>query len=305
MVDDRARRFDIAIVTYNTAAYLLRLIRSIAAVLPSGHVAAVHVWDNGSSDCSELVLDALASDCPWLRLHRSAGNMHHGPALDALLRACCSSPWVLLLDSDTEVRRNFVPELPALDDRRDILVGQVSPWAAPLYFYLAHLLINRARYLELPPFVHDGAPGIDLFQAVHDRCLPYHRFRWCDFVIHAGQASLRAVVARGETDIPFSGSPNPKAVCLRYPTRAPVMSCACARNSTRSCPPVGHAVRPGRLHLCSLPEASFRGRALRPFDTRRVLLNLAEERRRSGLPRAKPRDAAEPGIQRGFPLPRE
>src|SRR5262249_17021459 len=54
------------------------------------------------------------------------------------------------------------------------------------------------RYLELPPFRHHGAPGIDYFRAIEDQRRPYVRFRWCDYVRHVGQGSLRRVAARGD-----------------------------------------------------------------------------------------------------------
>jgi predicted O-methyltransferase YrrM len=195
--------FDVAIVNYNTDCHLLRLIRSVATVVPSRHLAAVHVWDNASTDSSREVLEALAREFPWLHPHFSRTNIHHGPALDILLREACTAPWVLILDADTEVLRDFVPHLPALDAGTVALVGQVSPWAAPLYFYLAHLLINRLMYLALPPFVHDGAPGRELFRAIHHRRHSYRRFRWCDDITHAGQASLREVYERGDTTHEF------------------------------------------------------------------------------------------------------
>jgi predicted O-methyltransferase YrrM len=72
-----------------------------------------------------------------------------------------------------------------------------------LYAYLAHLLVNRDRYLELPPFEDDGAPGRSYFAAIEQRRIPYRRFRWCDWIEHAGQASLRGLVARHETGHPL------------------------------------------------------------------------------------------------------
>lgn len=207
--------FDVAIVNYNTDHHLLRLVQSIAKVVPARHLAAVHVWDNASADSSRDVLETLAREFPWLHPHCSRTNIHHGPALDVLLREACTSPWVLILDADTEVLRDFVPHLPALDVGACALVGQVSPWAAPLYFYLAHLMIDRGMYQTLPSFIHDGAPGVELFRAVHHRRVSYQRFRWCDYVAHAGQASLRAVYERGDTTHEFF--PFAKAESLANP----------------------------------------------------------------------------------------
>ncbi len=195
--------FDVAVVSYNTDLYLHHLLVSLGDNLPANRVDVIHVWDNGSSDSTPALLAAFAAREPRLRVHRASANIHHGPALDRLLRRHCTAEWVLLLDADTEVRRDFVPSLPIRANAYPAFVGQIHPQTPHLYAYLAHLLIHRPTYLELPPFRHDGAPGDEFFRAVEARGLPYERFRWCDYVRHAGQASLRAVHARAETSHPF------------------------------------------------------------------------------------------------------
>lgn len=195
--------FDVAVVSYNTDSYLHNLLVSLRDNLPAGRVGAVHVWDNGSSDSTPALLAAFAARAPWLRVHRAPANIHHGPALDRLLRRHCTAEWVLLLDADTEVQRDFVPQLPLRANAYPAFIGQIHPQMPHLYAYLAHLLIHRPTYLGLPPFRHDGAPGDEFFRAVAAGRLPYERFRWCDYVTHAGQASLRALHARAETTHPF------------------------------------------------------------------------------------------------------
>jgi predicted O-methyltransferase YrrM len=193
---------DVAIVNYNTDFYLHNLLCSIRDRLPLARIARVHVWDNGSSDGSLAMLRVFAGRAPWLRIYRSPVNLYHGPALDRLLRRHCTQPWVLLLDSDTEILGDFFPRLPPLDDGT-VFVGQLSAAAHQLYPFLCHLLLNRDRYLRLPPFRHHGAPGIDLFRHVESHGLPYRRFRWSDWVRHYGQGTLRAVYAAGETGNDF------------------------------------------------------------------------------------------------------
>jgi predicted O-methyltransferase YrrM len=194
---------DVAIVNYNTDLYLHNLLVSLRDTLPAGRVAAVYVWDNGSSDSTPSLLAAFAARAPWLRVHRAPANIHHGPALDRLLRRHCTAEWVLVLDADTEVRRDFGPHLPLRDHTRPAFVGQIHPQMPHLYAYLAHLMIHRPTYLGLPSFRNDGAPGDEYFRAIEKGQWPYERFRWCDYVAHAGQASLRAVHARSETTHPF------------------------------------------------------------------------------------------------------
>jgi predicted O-methyltransferase YrrM len=199
----RVTSFDVAIVCYNTDAYLHGLLASLRDVLPQDRLGEVHVWDNGSSDATRAMASAFTNVAPWLRVHRSDVNVQHGPALDALLRSHCTAEWVLVLDADTEVLRDFVPSLPCWAGEPPAFIGQIHPQMPHLYAYLAHLLIHRPTYLALPPFRDDGAPGDELFRAIDARRLPYARFRWRDYVSHAGQASLRALHARGETAHPL------------------------------------------------------------------------------------------------------
>ncbi len=196
-------KFDIAIVNYNTDFYLLNVLSSIRRALPAGSFEACHVWDNGSADSSRAVLDEVGREVDWLRPHTSPSNLQHGPALDRLLRDHCRSEWVLVLDSDTTVRRDFRAALPELRGETPAFIGQIHPELSELYAYMCHLIVNRAWYLELPPFDTDGAPGRAFFRGVAERGIHWRRFRWCDHVEHHGQGTLHGVVQRGETAHPF------------------------------------------------------------------------------------------------------
>lgn len=196
-------RIDAAIVTHNTDFYLHNLLASIRGRLPAGRFGEVHVWDNASSDTTSELLRRFAKEVSWLRFHRSETNIHHGPALDALLRRHCEAEWVLLLDSDTEILRDFAPDLPPLGSIPPAFVGQIHPQMPGLYAYLAHLLIHRTTYLNLSPFRHHGAPGIAFFRCLEERRAPYVRFRWSDYVSHFGQATLREVYRRKERSNEF------------------------------------------------------------------------------------------------------
>jgi MMP 1-O-methyltransferase len=189
---------DVAVVSYGTHHLLLNLLRSLARTLVPAGLGQVHVWDNASPDRSREVLVRVQGEAPWLRIHLSPRNVHHGPALDALLREHARAEWVLLLDSDTEVRRDFRGALPPLGPVPPAFVGQLQPDLGPLHAYLAHLLVHRPTYLRLPPFRRGGAPAADYFRAVARRGLPFVRFRFRSFVDHLGQGTLRALSARGE-----------------------------------------------------------------------------------------------------------
>jgi predicted O-methyltransferase YrrM len=196
-------RFDIAVVNYNTDFHLLNVLSSIRRELPPASFGACHVWDNGSTDASGAVLAALGREVGWLQAHASPSNIHHGPALDRLLRDHCREEWVLVLDSDTTVRHDFRAALPELHGERPAFIGQVHPELSQLYAYMCHLLVNRAWYSELPSFDADGAPGRAFFRAVAARGIHWRRFRWVDHVEHHGQGTLRGVLERGETEHPL------------------------------------------------------------------------------------------------------
>lgn len=189
---------DVAIVSYNTDDYLFNLLESLAPLAAHGSIQRVCVWDNASSDSTATLLKRYAAAHAWLTVRLSSVNVHHGPALDVLLRTVCQAEWTLILDADTEIRAPFAAAIDRLDLHDVAFVGQIHPQMRHLYAYLAHLLINRARYLELPRFRHHGSPGIDYFAAIDRRRQPFLRFRWTDFIRHFGQSSLRRVAARGD-----------------------------------------------------------------------------------------------------------
>lgn len=195
--------FEIAVVSHQTDAYLLRLLTSIRKRVDPSRLAAVHVLDNASTDRTGELLGCFAAQVSWLRVHRSSRNLHHGPGLDLLLREACTSDWVLLLDSDTEVLSSLEGVVPDPAGPPPAFVGQIHPEPDELYAYLCHLLVHRPTYLSLSPFRAHGAPGLDYFRAVAARGLPYRRFRWRDHVRHFGQGTLRAIHRRGDTGNPL------------------------------------------------------------------------------------------------------
>lgn len=196
--DPAALKLDVAVVAHSTGGYLLNLLESIRERLDPAVLGEVHVWDNGSSDRTLELLALFSSEVPWLRVHASATNFHHGPALDLLLRHHVRGEWVLLLDADAELTVDPAAALAPLLGSRPAFVGQVHPEPDGFYLYLCHLLVNRPAYLTLPPFRRHGAPGVDLFREASERGVPWARFRWVDHVTHFGQAALRGVAARGE-----------------------------------------------------------------------------------------------------------
>jgi N-acetylglucosaminyl-diphospho-decaprenol L-rhamnosyltransferase len=112
-------RVSAVVVSFNTRAHLLRCLESLpAAALPLETV----VVDNASADGSA---DAVAARFPAVRLLRNAENVGFGRASNQGI-ALARAPYVLLLNSDAEVRPGAVEAMAALLDRRP-RVGAVGP----------------------------------------------------------------------------------------------------------------------------------------------------------------------------------
>jgi glycosyltransferase involved in cell wall biosynthesis len=133
---------------------------------------ALLVVDNGSADESTDYLRQLAKRDPAVEILLNATNLYHGPALHQGMIAI-STDFVFLLDSDVEILRGgFLesllrrfaedPLLYAIGkrgwtnryghppvDRRQPHTAYVHPFAC---------MIDRRKYLKLPPFEHHGAP---------------------------------------------------------------------------------------------------------------------------------------------------
>ena len=112
-------RVAIVVVSFNTREHLLRCLASLEAVLLPLEVIVV---DNASADGSA---DAVAERFPATQVVRNPENAGFGRASNQGL-ALARAPYVLLLNSDAEVRPGAVETLAALLDARP-RVGAVGP----------------------------------------------------------------------------------------------------------------------------------------------------------------------------------
>jgi GT2 family glycosyltransferase len=116
---DAGPRVSAVIVSFNTREHLLRALASLETVsLPLEAL----VVDNASGDGSA---DAVAERFPGARLVRNADNAGFARASNQGL-ALARAPYVLLLNSDAEVREGAVEAMAALLDARE-KVGAVGP----------------------------------------------------------------------------------------------------------------------------------------------------------------------------------
>ncbi|WP_208539106.1 glycosyltransferase family 2 protein [Algihabitans albus] len=96
---------DIVIVSYNTRDLTLACLRTVERETSVAH--RVIVVDNGSRDGSA---DAIAEAFPSVLLLRSAKNLGFAGAIN-LASGQLAAPWLLLLNSDAEVRDRAIDRL--------------------------------------------------------------------------------------------------------------------------------------------------------------------------------------------------
>ena len=88
----------VTIVTYNSATDIERCLRSLNAHFAplSEGSAEVHVVDNASSDDTPAILERLASEYGWLKLHFRGENLGFGPGNNVVLNSVPAKAHILL-----------------------------------------------------------------------------------------------------------------------------------------------------------------------------------------------------------------
>jgi glycosyltransferase involved in cell wall biosynthesis len=161
------REVTAVIVHFHTPDLLERAVSSFRRYYPETPLLLV---DNGSDERSTEVLYRLRSLHPaTTELLTHARNLHHGPAMDDAVHRL-TTPYVLFLDSDCTVVKGGCIErmlthlkggcyaagtLVHMNRRGfDVEPGRGGvPYIRPVC-----MLIDRAKYLTLPPFERHGAP---------------------------------------------------------------------------------------------------------------------------------------------------
>ncbi len=186
------------LVHYRTPDLLGAAVSSFRAAYPE---APVHIVDNGSGPADADFVRSLAADSGGLvTADFLEANVFHGPALDRALRAS-EAPYCFVLDSDTVTRRPgflepmlaWLREDPArrygigqrvCADRRGFAAAAGTPVLASAY-----MLLDRRRYLTLPPFVHHGLPALANFRAAAAAGLELGAFPIEQYVDHLGRGT--------------------------------------------------------------------------------------------------------------------
>lgn len=190
-----AARVHTVVVNYQTPALLDTAVRSFAAKYPDVPLLIV---DNGSRDASRDVIGTLREDLGSVSSILLEENRYHGPAMDLALRHV-DADFVFFLDSDTETRRGgFLEEMLAISEDPNVYgVGKVAEvnergFAArrgiPV-LVSAYMLIDRERYLNLPPFVHHGLPALENFRSAAEAGYRLKSYPVDEYIEHFGRGT--------------------------------------------------------------------------------------------------------------------
>lgn len=106
MSDGPAELVSVIIVSYQTRDLIIRCLNRLSS-MDSAVTFEIIVVDNASADGSA---DAIAEQCPQVRLVRLPVNVGFGRAVNAGA-AAARSPWLLLLNPDTEPVGDLIGEL--------------------------------------------------------------------------------------------------------------------------------------------------------------------------------------------------
>jgi glycosyltransferase involved in cell wall biosynthesis len=196
------------VVNYRTAELTRRCVDSLLAQYPTVQLLVI---DNNSADESTAYVSGLATEHENVRVQLNDRNIYHGPALDQGLRLA-QTPFVFTLDSDCEVfGSGFLEQmLSRFDDPLLYAVGELryknrfgytyANWDVdgrdrPAWIPYIHpyaMLLDRRKYLTLPPFIHHGAPCIKNMRAARRAGYVVRHFPVYEVVRHEHGGTSRA-----------------------------------------------------------------------------------------------------------------
>lgn len=192
-----AERVCTVVVNYNTPDMLEEAVSSFRNVYPTIPFLVV---DNGSDRESQAVIQKLVNDSQGVVSSLPLPeNIYHGPAMHKAL-VTVDAPYVFILDSDTRTMRgNFLEEMLPLFAEKDVYaIGQTarvnkrgfaSPDGSILVPVSAHMLIDRKKYLALPPFIHHGLPVLNNMKEAASRGWRVVQYPIGDDIEHFGRGT--------------------------------------------------------------------------------------------------------------------
>ena len=184
-----------AIIHFQTPDLLLQAVESFRRHEAS---APLLVVDNGSADGSAEMVASLPERFEGLEVRLLKENCFHGPAMDLVLKEA-EQDCVFFLDSDTITHKSGFLEPMATQalasghwacgqvthaDSRGFAAKEGTP--VPVS---AFMMINRAVYAGLPPFIHHGLPVLRASEAAAIRDLQVADFPVEQYVEHLGRGT--------------------------------------------------------------------------------------------------------------------
>ena len=158
------------VVNFRTLDATQTCLATLRAAYPTLRTVVV---DNGSADQSTAYLRELETADERVHAIFNDENLFHGPALDQGIRAA-RTDFVFVLDSDCEILHGgFLEPLVDAFSEDPLLyaigkrgyanrygygpISERERWTYYVHPFAA--VIDRRKYLTLPPFVHHGAPA--------------------------------------------------------------------------------------------------------------------------------------------------
>ena len=187
------------IVNYKTPDLTTACVESFCTTYPDVPLILI---DNGSDDQSRDYIAATAQQFPVVTMQLNSTNLYHGPAMDQGIRMS-NTPYVFTLDSDCIVQRPGFLEamLEQMISQRAYAVGSMH-WMDRFgydlkagdryytrYIHPYAMLLDRTKYLGLPPFFHHGSPCLRNMHAAQRRSYGLLDFPVADYIEHLGRGT--------------------------------------------------------------------------------------------------------------------
>jgi hypothetical protein len=203
------------VANFNTRRLIAHLVFSLYRLLGRDEFSELVIVDNGSTDGSRELLNALHR-AKLIHLIRNRTQRYHGPALTQgvswLVRSRPRLEYVWVLDSDVVVlRSDTVRDALAVGRRLDAaMVGQKlgDPADNRLLRHNAEMLNpcsllfdpRRIWRRPIPTFVEDGAPATALQVAADASGLRLVAFPFVEdeYLVHLGRGTLREIARSGD-----------------------------------------------------------------------------------------------------------
>jgi glycosyltransferase involved in cell wall biosynthesis len=186
------------IINYRTIELTKRAIWSLNGHYPQ---MPVIVLDNHSGDNSKAELEKLAKDIPQLTAYYLDSNIHHGPGMHKGIKKAAAD-WILLFDSDCILYRKGLIEMMSFHANGDVYaIGKklavnedgFSPAKDEEAYGYIHphcALIDKEKYLTLPPFEKHGAPCLANYLEAQKQRYGLIDFPVEEYVYHLGRGTV-------------------------------------------------------------------------------------------------------------------